>query len=153
MKETIEISTNSTIQTDEDFETPSLVMQTAATTSNTQQPIDLNWPSNNKFNSFYLILHFAEIQNTSSTAPRVLNIDLHTSTDDLNYRLTERLSSKWFSTELSNSTNYDISVEGDASSSRPPILNAFEVYLISPVGVPTYDGDGNFLVLIFGCYS
>ncbi|KAF3325232.1 protein kinase [Carex littledalei] len=141
LKETVEISTNSTIQTDQDFDTPSLVMQTAASTKNTQQPIDFNWPSNNKFTRFYLILHFAEIKNTSSTGPRVFSIDSHTSTEDVNYTLTDRLSSKWFTTELSNYTNYDISVEGDPSSSIPPILNAFEVYIISPVGVPTYDED------------
>ncbi|KAJ3707704.1 hypothetical protein LUZ61_011409 [Rhynchospora tenuis] len=54
------ISTSSAVTPDQEFETPSLVMQTAAATLSTKQPLFLNWTSIHS--TEFVILHFAEIQ-------------------------------------------------------------------------------------------
>lgn len=140
---TIDISINSTIAPDPDFETPSLVMQTAAVTSSTTQPFVMYWSSNNESNRFYVILHFAEIQDTSSNIPRAFNIfangfQFSKEPYSLNF-----LSSGVFATVATNFTHCNISLVATSSSTLPPLLNGFELYKIAPMGVATYDADGN----------
>jgi Malectin-like domain len=138
------ISTSSTVDTDEDFATPSHVMQTAATTSSTKQPLDLLWTWDNKSTMFYVILHASEIQNIPSTALRVFDI-LADGWLLFNSTSPPKLKSRWYSYTDTNGYEYNVSLKATSNSTLPPLLNAIELYTVTPAfGIPTNDGDGTF---------
>ncbi|XP_078149478.1 putative LRR receptor-like serine/threonine-protein kinase At1g05700 [Carex rostrata] len=138
LKGTTEISTNSTIQSDDDFEIPSIVKQTAATTNTTEEPLNLNWITDEISNKYYLIFHFYEIQ-TSLTGPREFDILIN---GDKPFNKPTILQT-WNSSTmlLSSFTNYNVSLVATSNSTLPPLLNGYELYKIAPVGVPTYGAD------------
>ncbi|KAF3325233.1 Cysteine-rich receptor-like protein kinase 25 [Carex littledalei] len=135
---TTEISTNSTVQTDDDFEIPSIVKQTAATTNTTEQPLNLNWITDEKSTKYYLILHFYEIQ-TSLTSPREFDILINGNKPFNKPSILQTWN--WSTILLSTFTIYNVSLVATSSSTLPPLLNGYELYKIAPVGVPTYGAD------------
>ncbi|XP_078149608.1 putative LRR receptor-like serine/threonine-protein kinase At1g51880 isoform X2 [Carex rostrata] len=143
---TIDISTNSTLVPDVDFEPPSVVMQTAATTSSILKPLNINWTVDNKSTTYYWILHFYEIQppligrrefDTLMNGKKVLN------------EPTIPQTSHWTTIWWRGVTNYNISLVATSNSTLPPLLNAYELYKIAPVGVTgtTYSADDMLFLL------
>jgi hypothetical protein len=133
---TIEISSNSTIEADPD-ETPSVVMQNAATTSSTQQPLNLYCSVDDKSSTYYWIFHFYEIQ-PSSTGQREFDLLINGAMES-----NKIIFQTWYriTVERSGFTNYNVSLVATSNSTLPPLLNAYELYKIAPVGVPTYGVD------------
>ncbi|KAJ3690485.1 hypothetical protein LUZ61_019649 [Rhynchospora tenuis] len=139
-----EISTNSPVAPDPVFETPSLVMQTAATPLTAKQPLIMEWTTNVNYydNTHCVILHFAEIQdNTSKTDRREFNISAGGSLSSNPPYAPPLLSSQniYFNYTLVNA--YNITLEATSNSTLPPLQNAIELYRITPVPTPTYAQD------------
>ncbi|KAJ4787493.1 Leucine-rich repeat protein kinase family protein [Rhynchospora pubera] len=135
------IETNSTVQPDKDFATPSTVMQTAATTSSTNQSLDISWSSDNESTVFLIILHFSEIQELPPTALRQFDI-FGNGVLALNSITPIKLYSEWAKYTHTWHTEYTASLKATSNSTLPPILNAFELYVVRPTtGIPTYSGD------------
>ncbi|XP_078149484.1 senescence-induced receptor-like serine/threonine-protein kinase [Carex rostrata] len=133
---TIEISSNSTIEADPD-ETPAIVMQTAATTSSTQQPLNLYWNVDDKSSTYYWIFHFYEIQ-ASPTGQREFDLLINGAMGSKKI-----IFQTWYRITLQRSgfINYNVSLVATSNSTLPPLLNGYELYKIAPVGVPTYSED------------
>jgi Malectin-like domain len=138
------ISTSSTVDSDEDFVTPSIIMQTAATTSNVLLSLDLSWSSSDRSTMFYVILHFSEIQNISSTAFREFSIYSEGSLVS-NSTVPSKLSAKSAAFTDNGYTEHNLSLKATLMSTLPPLLNAVELYIITPsTGILTNDTDGKF---------
>jgi Malectin-like domain len=139
-----DISTSSTVDySDPEFEVPSVVMQTAATTSSTLQPLSLHW-SSNKSTRYYFILYFYEIQ-TPLTGRREFNIFVNgkKSFDEPTIPSMPQ-NWLWVSHWWSGDTDYNVSLVATSNSTLPPLLNAFEQYTVGPVSISTYANDGMF---------
>jgi Malectin-like domain len=129
---------------DKDFDAPSVVMQTAVTTSSTEESLDLYWTSSNKSTLFYIILHASEIQNIPSTALREFDI-LSDGSTLWNSTTLPKLEAYWYSYIDTGYYEYSVSLKATSNSTLPPLLNAIELYIITPASeFPTNDGDGTF---------
>jgi Malectin-like domain len=144
-----EVSTNSPVVPSASYQTPSLVMKTAATTSSTKVPLAINGSTRYgyyyKYNpSFLLVLHFAEIKNLS-TDRREFRITTNGEQKFEDYIPRVLASdSKSFS---KMGTTYISLLEATPNSTLPPLLNAIELYqLLMYPTVPTDNQDGNFIL-------
>ncbi|KAJ3678964.1 hypothetical protein LUZ61_021128 [Rhynchospora tenuis] len=143
------ISTTSTFDPDTDFGTPSIVMQTAAITSSIKQPLELSWTLydyQNKTTVFLVILHYGEIEDISPNDLREFDIFYNGRAVALFTSIVpDKLYPGW---ATYSSTGYDVhnvSLKATSNSTLPPLLNAFELYVITPAtGIPTYSADGDF---------
>ncbi|KAJ4806874.1 Leucine-rich repeat protein kinase family protein [Rhynchospora pubera] len=135
------ISTNSIVQPDPDYATPSIVMQTAATTSSTNQSLDISWTGDNESVEFLIILHIGEIQDIPRTDYREFNI-LSQNPLFSHVFAPSNLTSGWARYMDTGRTAYYTSLKATSKSTLPPILNAIELYVITPAtGIPTYIAD------------
>ncbi|KAJ1701178.1 hypothetical protein LUZ63_000957 [Rhynchospora breviuscula] len=139
------ISTNATVAPNAELEDPSLVIQTAATSLTTKEPLVMNWTNDNMSATYCVILHFAEIQlgNISKTARREFNIFGKGSIMSSQPYTPALLSTQFIDFNYTNALTYNISLEATLSSTLPPLLNAIELYTILPVTATTYAQDGN----------
>ncbi|KAJ1689501.1 hypothetical protein LUZ63_013656 [Rhynchospora breviuscula] len=136
------IATNSSVQRDTDFATPSIVMQTAAITSSTNQSLDLSWKSDNDTTEFLIVFHYSEIQNIP---PNTRQFDIFINgqrVQKFSSIVPDKLYPDWASSIRTDNTDYNVSLKATSNSTLPPILNAFELFVITPAtGIPTYSGD------------
>jgi Malectin-like domain len=129
---------------DASFETPSLVMQTAATTSSTKEPLVIKWTGYSY--DALLVLHFAEIKNLLTTDRREFSITLNGEKKLADY--IPRLFASDFKnfTDMGSPTTYICSLEATLNSTLPPLLNAIELYqFLRYPYVPTDRRDGNLI--------
>ncbi|KAJ3678973.1 hypothetical protein LUZ61_021137 [Rhynchospora tenuis] len=137
------IYTDSIVKPDRDFETPSVVMQTAAITSSPKQSLNISWHSNDNSTEFIAILHIGEIQNIPSTDMREFDI-LINGILVANDIVPIKLSGGIVIYGIRSFTSYKISLKATSNSTLPPLLNGFELYIVVPLkGVPTDGGDDN----------
>ncbi|KAJ4806872.1 Leucine-rich repeat protein kinase [Rhynchospora pubera] len=124
------------------FCNPLYCHETAATTLSTKQSLDLSWSSDNKSTEFFVILHIGEIQDIPSNSLREFDIiadgdplfDYHT--------VPRKLHSGWATYQETGYNDYNVSLKATSNSTLPPLLNAFELYIVRPTnGIPTYSGD------------
>lgn len=128
---------------DKQFATPSIVMQTAVTSSSTKESLDIYWSTDNESAIFFVVLHYSEIQNVLSSDLREFDIFTNGKLT-FNSTVPNTLYSGWASYSHTGHTEYNVSLIATSSSTLPPLLNAFELYILTPAtGVPTYSGDGN----------
>lgn len=120
-------------------------MATAATSSSIHESLDISWTSDDKSIRFMAILHIGEIQfNLSSTDLREFDVIINGILMDHNI-VPEKDFSGHVAYALRLDTSYTISLRPTSRSTVPPLLNAFELYVVAPVtGIPTYIGDGKF---------
>lgn len=137
------ISTSSTFESDTTFATPSLIMQTAATTLNTEQPLNISWTSEDESTKFLVILHIGEIQDIPRTSLREFDIYANEIQVFNHSTIPSKLYSGWAKYTHTGHTEYNVSLKATADSTLPPLLNAFELYVVTPVTeIPTYSEDG-----------
>ncbi|KAJ1689503.1 hypothetical protein LUZ63_013658 [Rhynchospora breviuscula] len=140
------ISTNSTFKKDAVYATPSIVMQTAASTTSTNQSLDLAWKSSNESTStvFSIIVHFGEIHDIPSNDRRQFDILLNgipTNNNVIPTKLYPGYAAYW----VSGVTVYNVSLKATSISTLPPLLNALELLVVTPAtGIPTNSGDVKF---------
>ncbi|KAJ3707702.1 hypothetical protein LUZ61_011407 [Rhynchospora tenuis] len=142
------ISTNSKVIPDPEVETPSLVMQTAATTLFIEQNLSLSWAK--YFDHECVILHFAEIEdNITKTADRrefnIYTVDgfMMSKQQTVVPPLLSTLSIifSYSNPDYFTYSYYNITLEASSNSTLPPLLNAKELYGIESVPGPTYASD------------
>lgn len=115
-------------------------MQTAVTTLSTQQPLTIPWSSDNESTVYLIIPHFCEVE--ASTVIREFYMFVN---GDPVFTITPGASPLSVPLSLTGNTTYSVSLVASSRSIFPPLLNAFELYIIQPVtGILTYSGDGKF---------
>ncbi|KAJ3678966.1 hypothetical protein LUZ61_021130 [Rhynchospora tenuis] len=135
------ISSSLPVLSDTEFATPSLVMQTAVTTLSTTQSLDLSWSSNNRSTVFLVILHISEIQSIPPNALRQFDIFANGKLA-FGSNIPPKLNAGWATYTHTTYIDYNVSLKATSISTLPPILNAFELYVITPTnGIPTYSSD------------
>jgi Malectin-like domain len=140
------ISTNSSIPS-KDFDVPSSVLQTAAVTSAVNSSIDVFWSDTNKSTTYFLVLHFSELQVLQNNSLRELAIYAN-GAQILDPITPKYLSHSYASFTLTGRTDYIVSLKSTPNATLPLIVNAWERYTIVPViWLPTYYGDGILLSL------
>jgi senescence-induced receptor-like serine/threonine-protein kinase len=140
-----DVYTDNILVPDRDYEIPSAVMQTAATSSGSLQTLDISWTSDDKSSRFMVILHISEIQyNLSSSDHREFDIIVNGVLMGHNI-VPEKDFLGHAAFAVGFDTSYTMSLRPTSRSTLPPLLNAFELYVVAPVtGLPTYSGDGMF---------
>jgi Malectin-like domain len=143
-----DISTTSTIALNSDFDVPLGVMQTAAITSSIPEPLFINMTAGTKYSTHY-VLHFAEIQNMSSTDRREFNISVRGYLMEKGYiPLPQKYSMEVYID--GSCIDYSVSLDATSNSTLPPLLNAIELYkIILPLQVPTDGADGIIFYVLF----
>ncbi|KAJ3695089.1 hypothetical protein LUZ60_000466 [Juncus effusus] len=144
-----EISTTNVVKTDTSFQTPSRVLQTAAASSTITDSLDLLWTLDAS-NNFFALLHISETQALKTTDYRAFNIYANGELLLNDSYVPEYLQSGWVNFTSKGKTNYNVSFKATKNSTLPPIINAFELYLIMPLTLlPTYPDDGLSLSSLF----
>ena len=113
------------------YETPKPALATAATPSNDSHPLIFSWKTIPQTASFYVYLHFAEIQDLRANDTREFDIYLN---EDFNYtvfsppKLEQRTLT--FSTVQCPDGKCRLRLERTKKSTLPPLLNAMEAYTV-----------------------
>ncbi|XP_019091471.1 PREDICTED: probable LRR receptor-like serine/threonine-protein kinase At1g51880 [Camelina sativa] len=129
-----QISTNQTVNVNNDYQPPEFAMVTASVPTDPDQPMNISLPGEDSTVRFYVVMQFAEIQELRSNETREFNImyndrHIYGPFRPLNYTTT----SVYTPFELVADANglYIFSLQRTGNSTLPPILNAMEVYSIS----------------------
>ncbi|KAJ3695091.1 hypothetical protein LUZ60_000468 [Juncus effusus] len=148
-----EISTTNVVKTDTSFQTPSRVLQTAAASSTITDSLDLLWTLDAS-NNFFALLHISETQALKTTDYRAFNIYANGELLLNDSYVPEYLQSGWVNFTSKGKTNYNVSFKATKNSTLPPIINAFELYLIMPLTLlPTYPDDVTIVTTIKAHYG
>jgi Malectin-like domain len=142
------ISTSSKIEEiDIDFGVPSIVLETAATTSSIQKPLSF-YLTTDLSTKYCFFFYFHEIQTPSTTSRREFNIYVNDyylfgkpiipSTHKYNYDWVRY----WVRYRGSGHSNYNVTMVPTSNSTLPPLLNAFELYTVASVDISTLPNDG-----------
>lgn len=126
-----------------DYKPPAVVMSTAITPANVSAPLVISWKPDDPKDSFYVYLHFTEIQVLAKNQTREFNITLNGNP------WTENISPRYHSVNTIYSTSgisgekINFSFVMTETSTLPPIINAIEIYRVKEFPQPdTYQGDG-----------
>lgn len=138
------LATSRPIRTSENgYGVPYDVIRTAAKPRNGTASLELNWHANRSDSAFYIYMHFAEVEQLGINQSRKFNVSWNGT--PLFGSLTPPRN---YSTIVSNSRplvgkEHRISIHRTEDSTHPPILNAFEIYMIKHIDeFPTYAQDG-----------
>ncbi|KAM5579268.1 LRR receptor-like serine/threonine-protein kinase IOS1 [Rosa sericea] len=125
-----QISTSLTVQGN-DYQVPTIVMNTAITPKNANSSIDISWEPPDDTTQYYIYMHFAELQQLKANQFRAFNINLNG----------QYWSGPIVPPNLSTYTVYTQSASTPAANNRfsifktenstlPPIINAIEAYTL-----------------------
>ncbi|VVB00534.1 unnamed protein product [Arabis nemorensis] len=129
-----QISTNQTVNVNNDYQPPEIVMATASVPTDPDEPMNITLVGVERTVRFYVFMHFAEIQELSSNETREFNIvyndkHIYGPFRPLNFTTT----SVFTPTEVVADANgqYIFSIQRTGNSTLPPLLNAMEVYMVN----------------------
>uniref|UniRef100_A0A0D9Y0J2 non-specific serine/threonine protein kinase n=1 Tax=Leersia perrieri TaxID=77586 RepID=A0A0D9Y0J2_9ORYZ len=134
------ITTSDTINTTNiSGEVPSIILQSAATPATNVSRIDISWtnsgdPSSNNNITYLLLLYFAELQRLPANALRQFDILV----DNVSWNGSRGYVPRYLNAEAVSMTvqgsvqqqQHSVSLVATANATLPPILNAFEVYMV-----------------------
>nr|POF19205.1 putative leucine-rich repeat receptor-like protein kinase [Quercus suber] len=124
------ISTSLTVDgiTHNDFQPPSVVMETASTAINASVPMTFNWVAPDNTTQYYVYMHIAEIRVHKANESRVFNISLN---GELwggpiipKYLHTTTV----YSPSALKGGKFEFALYKIEQSTLPPLINAIEVY-------------------------
>ncbi|VAI31792.1 unnamed protein product [Triticum turgidum subsp. durum] len=130
------LSTKDTIEQDNVFAVPSLVLQTAVAPINNATVLYVNtWISYKTSLEFKFIFHFADIQNTQRRRFNIYmnNEDWYTNYSPPYLVADHVRSSKWYKT---TGGEYNFTLAATNTSMMPPMINAYEGYTHIPHDTP-----------------
>ncbi|KAL2578657.1 hypothetical protein AAZV13_15G020600 [Glycine max] len=137
-----------------DYKPPAVVMSTAITPANVSAPLVISWKPDDPKDSFYVYLHFTEIQVLAKNQTREFNITLNGNP------WTENISPRYHSVNTIYSTSgisgekINFSFVMTETSTLPPIINAIEIYRVKEFPQPdTYQGDVDAITTIKSVYG
>lgn len=117
--------------TNNDFNPPSVVMQTAAVQKKWSLPV-LTLKTINQTDKFYVYMHFAEVEELQANQFRQFNISLNGKHWSGPHSPAYLKATTVFKTSpLTGELEYRISIYKARNSSLPPIINALEVYEVN----------------------
>ncbi|KAJ3678982.1 hypothetical protein LUZ61_021146 [Rhynchospora tenuis] len=147
------ISTNSNID-GFTYDVPSVVFQTAVIPTDPKGSIDIGWFASDKSTMFFVLLDFADVQPWPNNSLREFNLYAN-DVKVWDYPIpVSYLNPSFAPYTTTGQTNYSVSLRSTPNATLPPILNAFEIYIILPVtSKPTNTGDGIAINSIKGNYS
>ncbi|KAL0722765.1 hypothetical protein Bca4012_037364 [Brassica carinata] len=129
-----QISTNKTVNVNNDYQPPEIAMVTASVPTDPDAPMNISLIGVDSTVQFYVFMHFAEIQELKSNETREFNImyngkHIYGPFRPLNFTT----SSVFTPTEVVADANgqYTFSLQRTGNSTLPPILNGMEVYLVN----------------------
>ncbi|XP_072959414.1 putative leucine-rich repeat receptor-like protein kinase At2g19210 [Typha angustifolia] len=115
--------------TNDIFEAPATVLQTAVVPTNSSSPLEFSWDSEDVNTEYYAFLHFCEIRELTASEKREFNIyrngDLRLGSYSplyFSHDYVYTVDPFWGSTE------YNYSLNATANSTLPPLINAAEIY-------------------------
>lgn len=131
----VQINTSLTSTTDDNsYQVPSVVMCSAATPENPDDSMNIFWlPSDNNA-QYQIYMHFAEVEKLQANESRQLNITLYGNlyygpfSPDYMSAITIYSVRAWSPT----GEYIKFSILKDLNSTLPPILNAYEIYMVKP---------------------
>ncbi|XP_073006573.1 putative leucine-rich repeat receptor-like serine/threonine-protein kinase At2g19230 [Typha latifolia] len=121
-----EVSTDKTVKHGQfdQFEVPSVVLQTASVSAGVNGSIGFPWDSPDSHIFYYVILHFSELELLSEKDVRAFDVylDRRSMTTDYSPTYLEG------SADATSNVRFAFSLNANRRATRPPILNAFEIY-------------------------
>ncbi|XP_047044151.1 putative leucine-rich repeat receptor-like protein kinase At2g19210 [Lolium rigidum] len=144
----------------DNFDVPSVVMQTAVTPMNASKPIEYSWDAEpspkNPAPGYTCILHFSELQLLPPGAARQFYININGI-----LALDNGFTPDYLYSDPVHSTRafhgfqqYTVSLNATPNSTLPPVLNAIEIFSVLPTtGVPTAAQDVSAITAIRGKYQ
>lgn len=143
------LSTSAIIDENEsnDYDPAPLAMQTAAAPKDDSRPLDFFLRPADSTTQYYIYMHFAEVEKLKANETREFNISLN------GMHWYGPFSPAYLSTTtvytrsgLNAGKNNSFSIYKTESSTRPPILNALEIYRLKEfLQLQTEEQDGMFL--------
>ncbi|XP_048602603.1 probable LRR receptor-like serine/threonine-protein kinase At5g59680 isoform X2 [Brassica napus] len=141
-------TTSSDVRVSNNYEPPKAALKTAATPTNTSEPLTIDWSSDNPEDQYYLYTHFAEIQELQANETREFNMfwngekyygPLVPDKREINtiYGGTP---------ETCKGVTCSLQLIKTNRSTLPPLLNAIEVYKV--IQFPQPETDENDVVAI-----
>ncbi|XP_060667997.1 LRR receptor-like serine/threonine-protein kinase IOS1 isoform X2 [Ziziphus jujuba] len=124
-----------------DFQPPSVVMNTSATPLNSSAPLEFYWVPRDETTKYYTYMHYAELQLLQSNQSRAFDIYLN---GDLWFQPRTPVylrSDLVYMSSAASASNYNFSFVRLKNSTLPPILNALEVYTLIEFLQPETDQD------------
>ncbi|XP_062090959.1 probable LRR receptor-like serine/threonine-protein kinase At4g29180 [Humulus lupulus] len=124
------------------YRVPLEVIMTAARPRNDSETLELKWSATDFSSEFYVFMCFAELEKLGRNQSRKFDVTWNGS--PLFGPLVPRY---LYATVVSNSKalvgkEHQISIRKTKDSTRPPILNAFEIYMVKQKDeLPTFSGD------------
>ncbi|XP_010443736.1 PREDICTED: receptor-like protein kinase At5g59670 [Camelina sativa] len=143
MREWTQIYTDLEVSNSNDYVPPQGALKSAATPTNTRDPLTIKWSSANPSDQYYLYAHFAEIQDLQANETREFNILLN------GQHYSGPVIPKKLDVTTIDNVNPKTCQGGECSfqlirtkrSTLPPLLNAFEVYKV--IRFPQSETDEN----------
>lgn len=133
------------------FEIPSAVMQTAVMPANSSV-LKFDWGLDPFYKnpSYWFALHFTEIQFLDKNQSRLFNVTVDGMMWYDKYSPPYLLTDALFGKSALQFLQYNVSLVATGNSTLPPLLNAFECFIVLPVAnAPTDGGDGKIFLLPF----
>lgn len=127
------ISANYTSGTlsDNEYRPPSIVMSTAVIPENQSDPLEFYWNTDDPRQQYYLYMYFAEIEELTTGELREFNISLNGGSWIGPIRPEKMKPTIILNTfSISAPSNLSFSISKTSRSTRPPILNALEIYSV-----------------------
>jgi hypothetical protein len=125
------LSTDDDLLTQSIYKPPAIVMKTAVTPVNDNAPVQLIFYAENVNDKHYAYLHFNEVEKLAENETRAFNITVN---GKLLYGpMTPRYLSTdtlFSTTQLTGATKYIFNLSKTENSTLPPILNAFEIFIV-----------------------
>ncbi|XP_024022548.1 LRR receptor-like serine/threonine-protein kinase IOS1 isoform X1 [Morus notabilis] len=135
-----DITTSQTVDSENDFQPPHVVMNNAAMPANKSAPFRLIFELLDPSTKYYLYMHFAELQQLKPNESRAFNINVNGrflyGPLVPTYLL---LTTVYSASPITGEVNYTFTLDKLENSTLPPIVNAIEIYAL--VGVSQLETD------------
>ena len=148
----VQVSTSSTINSQNANNIPDVVLRTAAQSQNASIPLNFSWSPPDSLSKCYVYFHFAEIEKLEAGQQRELTINLNGQ-----HYLTESIKLDYLNPitivqtdQPSSGQQLYFSISAAEGTKLPPILNAVEFFVFKELpNKPTAIDDGMFSSLFY----
>ena len=145
-------TTSSTINSQNAYNIPDVVLRTAAQSQNASIPLNFSWSLPNSLSKYYIYFHFAEIEKLEAGQQRELTINLNGQ-----HYLTESIKLDYLNPitivqtdQPSSGQRLYFSISAAEGTKLPPILSAVEFFVLKELpNKPTAVDDGMFSSLFY----
>ncbi|XP_019087318.1 PREDICTED: probable LRR receptor-like serine/threonine-protein kinase At4g29180 [Camelina sativa] len=110
------------------YRPPDEVIKTAASPKSDDEPLELSWTSGDPDTRFYAYLYFVELENLKRNESRKIKIFWNESPVSGAFNPSSEYSMTVSNSRAFTGKDHWISVQKTADSTRPPILNAIEIF-------------------------